>query len=102
MPRGKAKFPTGSPTDPDWPDNPEQAMENIAERNNARYIKNSLVFATGGAVAEALFRTVEPGGNEDATTRHLLGEELDAIEVSLYCDVDTWKAQQKAKPEQPS
>src|SRR6478752_7593461 len=97
MPRGKAKFPTGSPTDPAWPDDPEQAMENIAERNNARYIKNSLVFATGGAVAEALFGTVEPGGGEDATLLHRLGEELDAIEFSLYFDVDTWLAQQEAK-----
>ena len=101
MPRGKAKFSTTSPNDRDWPSDPEQAMENIAQRNNARYIKNSLVFATGGAVAEALFSTVEPGGDEDPTMLHRLGEELDAIQFSLYFDVDTWLAQQEAKRQQP-
>jgi len=75
-------------------------MENIAQRNNARYIKNSLVFATGGEVAEALFATEEPGGDEAPTMLHRLGEDLDAIQFSLYFDVDTWLAQQKAKREQ--
>ena len=61
MPRGKVKFSTtNSPNDPDWPRNPEQAMRNIAEQNNAVYIEGSLVFATGGKHAEALFETVEP------------------------------------------
>ena len=85
MPRGKVKFSTtNSPNDPDWPRNPEQAMRNIAERNNAVYIEESLVFATGGKHAEALFETVEPEDDSHATKLHRLGVDLDANGVALH------------------
>ena len=79
MPRGKVRFSTtNSPNDPDWPRHPEQAMRNIAEKNNAVYIEGSLVFATGGKHAEALFETVEPEEDSNATQLHRLGVDLDA------------------------
>src|SRR4051795_8727647 len=74
MPRAKVTFSTTkSPNDADWPRDPEQAMRNIAKRNNAVFIDGSLVFATGGKHAEALFETVEPGEDSDATRLHRLG-----------------------------
>ena len=83
MPRGKVRFSTtNSPNDPDWPRNPEQAMRNIAENNQATYIEGSLVFATGGKHAEALFETVEPEDDSPATKLHRLGVDLDASMVS--------------------
>ena len=83
MPRGKVRFSTTkSPNDPDWPRKPEQAMSNIAERNQATYVPGSLVFAPGGKYAEALFETVEPEDDSQATKLHRLGVDLDATMVS--------------------
>jgi hypothetical protein len=91
MPRGKVKFSTtNSPNDPNWPRHPEQAMRNIAEKNNAVYIEGSLVFATGGKHAEALFETVEPDEDSNATRLHRLGVDLDAETVSLLIDPTLW------------
>ena len=91
MPRGKVKFGTGgSPNDPAWPSDPEQAMRNIARKNNAVYIEGSLAFATGGKHAEALFETVEPEESSKATRLHRLGVDLDASVVSLYIDPTLW------------
>ena len=92
MPRGKVRFSTTSPNDPDWPRKPEQAMKNIALRNNAVYIDDSLVFAPGGKYAEALFETVEPEEDSNATKLHRLGVDLDASVVSLYIDPALWAA----------
>ena len=93
MPRGKVKFSTtNSPKDRDWPNNPEQAMRNIADKNQATYIEGSLVFAPGGKHAEALFQTVEPDPSSNATNLHQLGVDLDASMVCLYID-PTWWAQ---------
>ena len=91
MPRGKVRFSTTkSPNDPDWPRKPEQAMSNIAQRNQATYIEESLVFATGGKHAEALFETVEPEDDSPATKLHRLGVDLDATMVCLYIDPNLW------------
>ena len=91
MPRGKAIFSTtNSPKDPAWPRDPEQAMRNIAEKNKAMYIEGSLVFATGGKQAEALFETVEPEEDSQATRLHRLGVDLDALMVCLYIDPALW------------
>ena len=91
MPRGKIKFSTtNSPNDRDWPSDPEQAMRNIADKNQATYIEGSLVFAPGGKHAEALFETVEPAADSPATKLHRLGVDLDASVVSLYIDPTLW------------
>ena len=90
MPRGKVRFSTNSPKDRDWPNDPEQAMRNIANKNNAVYIEGSLVFATGGKQAEALFETVEPEEDSNATKLHRLGVDLDASTVCLYIDPALW------------
>ena len=91
MPRGKVRFSTtNSPNDPDWPRNPEQAMRNIAKRNQAVYIEGSLAMTTGGKHAEALFQTVEPEDDSQATKLHRLGVDLDASVVSLYIDPTLW------------
>jgi hypothetical protein len=94
MPRAKAKFKGGgSPKDGNWPSDPEQAMRDIAARNNAEYIEGSLIFATGGHYAEALFKTVEPEPESSATRLHRLGRELDAVDVTLFVDAETWQSQ---------
>jgi hypothetical protein len=93
MPRGKAKFTTGSPKSDNWPSDPEQAMREIAARNNAEYIEGSLVFVPGGQLAEALFKTVEPEPESSATRLHRLGRELDAVEVTLFIDPASWRDQ---------
>src|SRR3954447_2142269 len=91
MPRAKVKFSTtNSPHDPDWPRRPEQAMQNIAKKNKAVYIEGSLVFATGGKHAEALFETVEPEDDSQASTLHRLGVDLDTSMVCLYIDPTLW------------
>jgi hypothetical protein len=91
MPRGKVRFSTtNSPNDRDWPSDPEQAMRNIAKKNNAVYIDGSLVFTTGGKYAEALFQTVEPEPTSKATKLHQLGIDLDASMVCLYIDPTLW------------
>ena len=91
MPRGKIRFSTtNSPNDRDWPSDPEQAMRNIADRNQATYIEGSLVFAPGGKHAEALFETVEPEEDSRATKLHRLGVDLDASAVTLFIDPTLW------------
>src|SRR4029078_654799 len=91
MPRGKARFSTTNPpNDPEWPRNPELAMRNIAERNQAVYIEGSLTMTPGGKHAEALFETVEPQKDSPATKLHRLGVDLDASVISLYIDPDLW------------
>jgi hypothetical protein len=89
MPRGKAKFPTTSPRDEAWATDPEQALRNIAARNNAEYIEGSLIYSTGGQQAEALFKTIEPAADSTATRLHRLGMELDASEFALFVDRTT-------------
>lgn len=97
MPRGKIKFSTTNPpNDRDWPSDPEQAMRDIAARNNAEYIEGSLVFVPGGHYAEALFKTVEPEPDSSATRLHRLGRELDAVEVTLFVDTETWLSQRSS------
>jgi hypothetical protein len=91
MPRGKIRFSTqNSPNDPEWPRDPEQAMRNIAQKNNAVYVERSLVFSPGGKHAEALFETVEPEEDSKATRLHRLGVDLDASMVCLYIDPTLW------------
>jgi hypothetical protein len=95
MPRAKARFKGGgSPKDDNWPSDPEQAMREIAARNNAEYIEGSLVFVPGGHYAEALFKTVEPEPESSATRLHRLGRELDAIDVTLFVDPESWREHQ--------
>jgi hypothetical protein len=91
MPRGKIRFSTSnSPNDPEWPRNPEQAMRNIAKKNNAVYIENSLQMTTNGKHAEAQFQTVEPEDDSPATKLHRLGVDLDASAVTLFIDPTLW------------
>ena len=95
MPRGKALFGTGSPNSELWPDQPEEAMRDLAGKHNATYIEGSLVFAPGGRVAEALFETKEPE-HEDGPSRLLeLAEDLDAREFRLLVDPDRWQARRQ-------
>ena len=64
-------------------------MRNIAEKNNAVYIEGSLVFATGGKHAEALFETVEP--TRTATPRGCTGwGSTSTRRVSLLIDPALW------------
>jgi hypothetical protein len=91
MPRGKARFSTTNPPkDPAWPSDPEQAMRNIAEKNQAVYIEKSLQMTPGGKHAEAQFQTVEPDNDSPATKLHRLGVDLDASVISLYIDPTLW------------
>lgn len=96
MPRGKAKFTTGSPNNGNWPNDPEQAMREIAAQNNAEYIEGSLVFVPGGHLAEALFKTVEPEPPSGATMLHQLGRDLNASDVTLYIDPEGWQTQRSS------
>jgi hypothetical protein len=97
VPRGRAKFkadPGGGGNSPEhelWTTDPEQALREIARRNNATYIEGSLVFGLGGREAEALFETVEPEEDSAATKLFRLGEELDAFELNLFVGPDRWK-----------
>jgi hypothetical protein len=95
MPRAKAKFSTGSPKATAWPGDPVRAMQVIASKTNATYIDGSLIFTPGGQFAEALFETVEPGESAPPTMLHQLGRYLDAIELTLYFDPDTWQRHQR-------
>lgn len=90
MPRAKVKFNATSPNTTLWPGDPEKAMAEIGRQNNATYITGSLVFATGGKTAEALFKTVEPGSTNDPTRLHQLGIDLDAIDVQLFVGPENW------------
>ena len=91
MPRGKARFSTTNPpNDPAWPSDPEQAMRNIAEKNQAVYIEGTLQMTPGGKHAEAQFKTVEPEESSPATKLHRLGVDLDASVISLYIDPTLW------------
>lgn len=95
MPRGKALFATNSPRSDFWPDQPEEAMRDLARQHNAKYIEGSLVFAPGGRAAEALFETKEPE-HEDGPSRLLeLAEDLDAREFRLLVDPDRWQARRQ-------
>jgi hypothetical protein len=91
MPRAKARFKGGSPKNGNWPNDPEQAMREIAAHNNAEYIEGSLVFVPGGHYAEALFKTVEPEPDSSATRLHRLGRELEAADVTLFIDPQSWQ-----------
>jgi hypothetical protein len=91
MPRGKARFSTTNPpNDPAWPSDPEQAMRNIAKRNNAVYIEHTLQMTPNGKHAEAQFQTVEPEDDSRATKLHRLGVDLDASVVTLFIDPALW------------
>src|SRR6476620_8604625 len=91
MPRGKIKFSTTNPpNDRDWPSDPEQAMRNIAKKNQATYIEGSLMMTPSGKHAEASFQTVEPEDDSQATKLHRLGVALDASVISLYIDPTLW------------
>jgi hypothetical protein len=91
MPRGKAKFDASSPKHPEWPENPESALEAIAEENGAEYIRGSLTFSANGRIGHALFRTFEPGEEDRVTNFVRLAEALDAIELCVEIDADRWR-----------
>ncbi len=65
-------------------------MRNIAKKNNAVYIDRSLAFSANGKHAEAMFETVEPEEDSQATKLHRLGMDLDASMVCLYIDPTLW------------
>jgi hypothetical protein len=88
MPRGKAKFDATSPKHPEWPENPESALQAIAKENGAEYIDGSLTFSANGRIGHALFRTFEPGEDDRATNFVRLAEALDAIELCVEIDAD--------------
>ena len=92
MPRGKAKFGTDSPDSDLWPDNPEEAMRDIAGRHSVTYIEGTLVFSPGGKSAEALFETVEPDDPHGRSPSQLfrLAEDLDAWDFKLLVDPVRW------------
>jgi len=94
VPRGKALFGAGSPNSDFWPDQPEEAMVDLANRHNATYITGSLIFAPGGRAAEALFETKEPGHEDGPSNLVSLAEDLDAWEFRLFVDTDRWKSRQ--------
>jgi hypothetical protein len=93
VPRGKAKFGATSPDSDLWPDDPEGAMREIAERHNTVFVEGSLVFAPGGRAAEALFETVEPDDDDGRPASQLfrLAEDLDAYAFNLLVDPSRWK-----------
>jgi hypothetical protein len=91
VPRGKARFRATSPDSEIWRSDPVGAVREIAERNKAKYIEGSLVFAPGGRVAEALFETVEPDVDSEASQLFRLAEDLDALEFHLFVDPDRWR-----------
>jgi hypothetical protein len=95
VPRGKALFATGSPNSELWPDQPVEAMQEIAGRHNVTYIDGSLIFAPGGRVAEALFETKEPGHKDGPSQLFSLAEDLDAWEFRLFVDPDRWRARRE-------
>jgi hypothetical protein len=108
MPKGRMVFwASGSPghdrekySDFDWFQQPEATLEEIARQNNAEYVPNSLVFAPGGRIAEALFDTFEPTKESGATLLHQLAFDLDAIEARLLVPEGLWRF--KGAPEQSS
>jgi hypothetical protein len=92
VPRGKMRFNTsGSPDDPSWFEDPEGAVRSIAERNNAVYVEGSLAFSPNGRTAEALFETVEPEKESQATRLHQLAVDLDAFEANLLISTELWQ-----------
>jgi hypothetical protein len=97
MPRGKAKFRATSPKHPDWPKNPESALEAIAEENGAEYIAGSLTFSASGTIGHALFRTFEPDGADRVTNFVRLAEALDAIELCVEIDAERWRMNREAE-----
>jgi hypothetical protein len=92
VPRAKVKFNATSPNSSLWPSQPEEAVAELAKKNLAEYIPGSLVFSTGGHTALALFRTVEPGDDNNPTRLHQLGIDLDAIDVELFVGPENWNA----------
>jgi hypothetical protein len=97
MPRGKARFDATSPKHPDWPEQPERALEGIAEENGAEYIDGSLTFSANGRIGHALFRTFEPGEDDRVTNFVRLAEALDAIELCVEIDADRWRRNREAQ-----
>jgi|ERR671922_2957646 hypothetical protein len=97
MPRGKAMFSADSPKHPDWPEQPERALDAIAEENGAEYIDGSLTFSANGRIGHALFRTFEPGDDDRVTNFVKLAEALDAIEVCVEIDADRWRMNREAQ-----
>lgn len=95
MPRGKALFATGSPNSDFWPDQPEEAMADIADRHNVTYVKDSLIFTPGGRAAEALFKTEESEEGMPESRLLNLAEDLDAWEFRLFVDPDRWRARRQ-------
>lgn len=92
MPRGRVKFGANQgPDHPDWPENPEKALWEIAEDADAEYIERSLVFTHDGHVAEALFETFEVGGDRDPTDFLKLGRRLRAAQFQLLIGEGTWR-----------
>jgi hypothetical protein len=65
-------------------------MRNIAKKNQAVYIENSLQMTPNGKHAEAQFETVEPDPDSPATKLHRLGIDLDASVISLYINPALW------------
>jgi hypothetical protein len=91
VPRAKVKFHATSPRSDLWPDQPEEAMAQLAEQNQAEYIPGSLIFTTSGDKAEALFKTMDPGASDTPSRLHQLGIDLDAVEVCLFVGPENWK-----------
>jgi hypothetical protein len=97
MPRGKAKFYATSPKHGDWLDDPEKALEEIADANGAEYIRDSLTFSANGRIGYALFRTFEPDSDDSRVTNFVtLAEDLDAIDLNVGIDAERWRRNMEA------
>ena len=100
MPRGKAKFDATSPKNPNWPAEPEKALREIAEANDAVYIDGSLYFTANGRIGHALFETFEPDGEDRRVTNFVrLAEDLDALELCVHIDPQRWRMNREAAAE---
>jgi hypothetical protein len=92
VPRGKIAFDVAhSPRVRNFRSDPEGAVRQVMARHGATYIDDSLVFATGGGVAHALFKTVEAEGGGSETDLLGIGKELDAIEICVFIDPARWQ-----------
>jgi hypothetical protein len=97
MPRGRAKFSATSPKHGDWFEDPERALTEIADEQDAEYIDGSLTFSANGKIGYALFRTFEPSGDDSRVTNFVrLAEALDAIDLCVQIDPERWRANRES------
>jgi len=93
VPRGRLRFNALSPPGKHWLEDPEDHVRQVIKDHRGEYVEGSLDFTLDGKVAQCLFNSYEPSGDDPGTDFYGFALELHGIDVTLFLSYAAWRKQ---------